>query len=108
MQVYRSPKPLINRHMNKKLPLLFLGLVMSWVAWAQQKTISGKVVTSENAAPAPRETVTVERTPVATQTDLEGTDEIQSAKAQANAVNIVVLKNIRRTVRPLANQNESM
>ena len=94
--------------MNKKLPLLFLGLVMSCVAWAQQKTISGKVVTSENAAPAPGVTVTVEGTSVATQTDLEGNYEIQAAEGQVLVFSFLGLKTIRRTVGALATLDVSM
>ncbi|QEC51532.1 TonB-linked SusC/RagA family outer membrane protein [Anseongella ginsenosidimutans] len=83
--------------MNKKLPLLFLGLVMYFAAGAQQ-IITGKVSSAENGDPVPGVTVAVKGTSSATQTDPDGNYEIAAAEGQVLVFSFLGLTTVERTV----------
>lgn len=84
--------------MKKKLPLLFLGLLMFAGAWAQQKTITGKVTGTEDGEAVPGVTVTVQGTTIATQTDPEGMYEITAEEGQVLVFSFLGMQTVERTV----------
>lgn len=93
--------------MNKRLPLLFLGLVMYLAAGAQQ-IITGKVTSAENGEPVPGVTVTVRGTSTATQTDPEGNYEIAAAEGQVLVFSFLGLTTVTRTIGSSDNMDISM
>src|SRR3546814_19698535 len=102
------PEPLKTHwHMNKKLPLFFLGLAMFVTAYAQT-IITGKVTSADTGEPVPGVTVTVKGTTVATQTDLEGNYEIEATQGQVLTFTFLGLKPEESTVGSAGTINLSM
>lgn len=93
--------------MNKRLPLLFLGLLMCFAASAQE-IITGKVTSAENGEAVPGVTVTVQGTSTATQTDPEGNYEIAASEGQVLVFSFLGLQSVERTVGTSGTINVSM
>lgn len=83
--------------MNKKLPLLFLGLVMCFAAAAQQ-LITGKVTSAENGEPVPGVTVTVKGASTGTQTDQDGNYEIAAEEGQVLVFSFLGMETVELAV----------
>lgn len=58
--------------MIKKIHLLFFSLLLSCLAFAQTRTITGTVISSEDNLPLPGVSVVIENTSIGTQTDIDG------------------------------------
>ena len=58
--------------MIKKIHLLFFSLLLSCLAFAQTRTITGTVISSEDNLPLPGVSVVIENTTIGTQTDIDG------------------------------------
>lgn len=65
--------------MKKTITLLILLLISTLTLWAQEKTISGKITSTEDGLPIPGVSVTVKGTNKGTSTDGNGSYSIQAA-----------------------------
>ncbi len=75
--------------MNKKLLLFFLFLIVFQTAWAQDKAITGKVVSKDDNSPMPGVTVVVEGTTRGTQTDASGNFSVEAPAGATLVVSFI-------------------
>jgi hypothetical protein len=69
--------------MTKNLLLSGLFCLCTWVAWAQPRTVSGKVTSAEEKAGLPGVSVVVKGTSTGTVTDVEGNFKISVSSNDA-------------------------